>query len=35
MPALGCGFLFKRTRKRSLIARLILSQVPSIRQILK
>ena len=34
MPATGLGFLFKRTRKRSRIAWLILSQVPSIRHFL-
>jgi hypothetical protein len=34
-PALGSGSRFKRTRRRSRRARLILSQVPSMRHFLK
>jgi hypothetical protein len=34
-PALGWGSLFERTRKRSRIALLILSRVPSMRHFLK
>src|SRR5215203_1305762 len=34
-PALGWGSLFRRTRRRWRMARLILSQVPSMRQVLK